>query len=82
LARAALPPSCHHSPAIQLIIEKIKGRMVSKCRRHIFVCYNVLPRNIISWIKIHQLILLKEMAENVNTSNTCKKKIFSSALVV
>jgi len=44
-------------------IEKIRGRMVSECRRHIFGHFDALPRNIISWNKIHQLVLLKEMPE-------------------
>jgi len=39
--------------------------MVSECRRYIFGYFDALPRNIMSWNKIHQLILLKEMPENV-----------------
>jgi len=38
--------------------------MVSECRRYIFGYFEALPRKIISWNKIHQLILLKEMPEN------------------
>jgi len=38
--------------------------MVSKCRRCIFGCFDALPRNIIGWFKIHQLILQKEMPDN------------------
>jgi len=49
--------------------------MVSDCRRYIFCCFDALLRNIISWIKIHQLILLKEMPENFNTTNTCQNII-------
>jgi len=35
--------------------------MVSECRLYIFGCFDALPRNTLSWIKIHQLILLKEI---------------------
>jgi len=38
--------------------------MESECRRYVFGCFDALPRTIIGWIKIYQLILLKEMAEN------------------
>jgi len=37
--------------------------MVSECRRYKFGYFDALPRNIIIWNKIHQLILLKEMPE-------------------
>jgi len=37
--------------------------MERECRRYIFGCYDALPRNIVSWIKIHPLILLEEMPE-------------------
>jgi len=50
--------------------------MVSECRRYIFGCFDVLPRNIRSWIKIHQLILLEEMPENFEHSKSFSKKIF------
>jgi len=37
--------------------------MVSESRRYILGCFDTLPRNIMGWIKIHQLILMKEMRE-------------------
>jgi len=37
--------------------------MQSECRRYLFGWFDAMPRNIISWIKINQLILLKEMPE-------------------
>jgi len=57
--------------------------MVSECRRYIFGYFDALPRNILSWNKIHQLILLKEMPEKFLTLQILVKFFFSSyALVV
>jgi len=50
--------------------------MVSECRRYIFGYFDVLPRNIISWNKIHQLILLKEMPENFELIKYLSKFFF------
>ena len=63
-------------------IEYIRGRMVSKCRRYIFGCFDSLPRNIISWIKIHQLILVEKMPENFEHFKYLSKFCFPSVLVV
>ena len=51
--------------------------MVSKCRRCIFGCFDALPRNIIGWIKIHQLILQKEMPDNFQHFKYLSKIFFS-----
>jgi len=50
--------------------------MVSKCRRCIFGCFDALPRNIIGWIKIHQLTLQKEMPDNFQHFKYMSKKLF------
>jgi len=39
--------------------------MVSEGRRYIFGCFDALPRDVVSWIEIHQLILMEEMPENL-----------------
>jgi len=51
--------------------------MVSKCRRCIFGCFDALPRNIIGWIKIHQLIFQKEMPDNFQHFKYLSKIFFS-----
>jgi len=62
------------------IIEQISGRMVSKCRRYIFGCFDALPRNVITWIKIQQLILLEEMPENLLHFKYWSKNFFYNCL--
>jgi len=50
--------------------------MVSEFRHYIFGCFDALPKNIISLIKIHQLMLLEEMPKNFLHINTCQKQIY------
>jgi len=57
--------------------------MVDECRRYIFSYFDALPRKIMSWNKIHQFFLLKEMPENFQQFKYLSKNLFSSpALVV
>jgi len=56
--------------------------MVSECRRYIFGYFDALPRIIMSWNKIYQLILLKEMPEKFQHLKYLSTFFFSSALVV
>jgi len=54
--------------------------MVSEYRRYIFGRFDALPRNIRSWIKIHQLILLEGMSKNFLHLKSLSKIFFPSCL--
>jgi len=56
--------------------------MVREGRRYLFGCFDALPRNIMSWIKIDQLILLEEISKNFQYFKQKKSSTCLSGLVV